>query len=136
MQVVVPSVSLAETLQGAAFTGVRGTISSGALPALAAGSDGGLMGGAAPTVGAAADGGAIIAGGIGDSPGIPGVCCATAGNDAKTMWVTATEKLKVANRIGASFEISVTQRPGRVEVPSCRLGIAPYAATPRRRGGR
>jgi hypothetical protein len=103
MQVVVPSVSLAETLQGAAFTGVRGTISSGALPALAAGSGGGPMAGAAPTVGAAADGGAVIAGGIGDSPGVPGVCCANAGNDAKTMWATATEKLKVANRIGASF---------------------------------
>jgi hypothetical protein len=40
MQVVVPSVSLAETLQGAAFTGVRGTISSGDLSALPGGSCG------------------------------------------------------------------------------------------------
>jgi hypothetical protein len=37
MQVVVPSVSLAETLQGAALTGVRGTVSSGDLSALPGG---------------------------------------------------------------------------------------------------
>jgi hypothetical protein len=40
MQVVVPSVSLAETLQGAVFAGVRGTSSSGDLSALVPGSDG------------------------------------------------------------------------------------------------
>jgi Haloacid dehalogenase-like hydrolase len=43
MQVVVPSVSLAETLQGAAFTGVRGTNSFGDLPALAADGVGAML---------------------------------------------------------------------------------------------
>jgi hypothetical protein len=117
MQVVVPSVSLAATLQGAAFTGVRGTTSSGDLSALPGGSGGRLTGGATPTVGAAADGGAVIAGGAGDSPGVPGVCCAIAGSDTDAMQVTATEKLKVANRIGASFGIPAAQLPGHVDVP-------------------
>jgi hypothetical protein len=115
MQVVVPSVSLAETLHGAALTGVRGTNSSGDLAAPAAGSGGRFTGGAAPMVDAAGGGGTDIAGGAGDSAGVPDVCCAHAGNDAKTMWVTAAEKLKklkAANRIGASFEFrNTTIRP-------------------------
>jgi hypothetical protein len=85
MQVVVPSVSLAATLQGAAFTGLRGTISSPLLSALAVGSGGLLTGGAAPTVGGVVDGGAVIAGGSGDPAVVPGVCCANAGNDARAM---------------------------------------------------
>jgi hypothetical protein len=46
MQVVVPSVSRAETLQGAVFTGARGTSCSGS----GAGIGGWLAGGAMPTV--------------------------------------------------------------------------------------
>jgi hypothetical protein len=46
MQVVLPSVSRAETLQGAAFTGARGTSRSGSGAAIG----GWLAGGAMPTV--------------------------------------------------------------------------------------
>jgi hypothetical protein len=109
MQVVVPSVSLAATLQGAAFTGLRGTISSADLSALAVGSGGLLTGGAAPTVAGAIDGGAVIGGGdAGNAPAVPGACCANAGNETSATEVTATEKLKLANRIGASLETVTT----------------------------
>jgi len=119
MQVVVPSVSLAATLQGAVFTGLRGTVSSADLSALPVVSGGPLTGGAAPTVGGAIDGGAVIGGGAGNAPVVPGVCCAKAGNETSATEVTATETLKVANRIGASLETITTtarerlrQRPG------------------------
>jgi hypothetical protein len=111
MQVVVPSVSLAETLQGAVFTGRRGTVSSGDLSALAV--DSGLLtGGAVPTVGGVVDGGVVIGGGVGNAPVVPGACCAKAGNETSATEATATDKLKVTNRIGASLEtVTITAGP-------------------------
>jgi hypothetical protein len=113
MQVVVPSVSLAATLQGAVFTGLRGTVSSGDLSALAVDSGGLLTGGAAPTLGGVVDGGAVIGGGgVGNAPVVPGACCAKAGNETSATEVTAMEKLKVINRIGASLEtVTITAGP-------------------------
>jgi hypothetical protein len=112
MQVVVPSVSLADVLQRTAFTIFVEIPSSATLskPVAVPGSNGLLTGGARSAVGTVADG--VVAGGDPiDPPVAPGVCCA---NAAEEKSARAVARINLRKRIEPSLvlEQRIDDLPG------------------------